>query len=115
MISFGIFPFSWQSNVSAGTKLFGNYPIGGGNALTVNTTAKSFIADISNLTFGIYFIHIFIMRYILWHCDFIQSIESYILQTAVITVLTFVFSMLCCYIISMIPGAQYIIGYKRAR
>ena len=70
------------------------------------------ITELSKMTFGIYLIHIFIMRYVLWHCDFILSIENYYLQTAVIIVLTFVLSALCTYLIGLLPKSQYIVGYK---
>lgn len=70
------------------------------------------ITELSKMTFGIYLIHIFIMRYVLWHCDFILSIENYYLQTAVIIALTFVLSALCTYLIGLLPKSQYIIGYK---
>ena len=70
------------------------------------------IIELSKMTFGIYLVHIFIMRYVLWHCDFILSIENYYLQTAVIIVLTFVLSVLCTYLIGLLPKSQYIIGYK---
>lgn len=71
-----------------------------------------FITELSKMTFGIYLVHIFIMRYILWHCDFILNIENYYLQIATIIVLTFVLSALCTYLIGLLPKSQYIIGYK---
>lgn len=64
------------------------------------------------MTFGIYLVHIFIMRNILWHNNFILSINNYYLQTAVIIILTFILSAICTYLISLLPKAQYIIGYK---
>ena len=70
------------------------------------------ITQISNLSFGIYLIHIFIMRYLLWEWSFIQSIDSYVLQTVVIGVLTFVISTISCYFISLLPFAKYLIGYQ---
>lgn len=70
------------------------------------------ITELSKMTFGIYLIHIFIMRYVLWRSDFILSIENYYLQTAVIIVLTFVLSALCTYLIGLLPKSKYIIGYK---
>lgn len=71
-----------------------------------------FITKLSKMTFGIYLIHIFIMRYILWRCDFILNINNYYLQTATIIVLTFVLSALCTYLIGLLPKSQYLIGYK---
>lgn len=74
--------------------------------------ASRFITELSKMTFGLYLVHIFIMRYVLWRSDFILSIENYYLQTAVIIVLTFVLSALCTYLIGLLPKSQYIIGYK---
>lgn len=70
------------------------------------------ITLLSNLSFGIYLIHIFIMRYLLWNWSFIWSIDSYVLQTVVIGTQTFVSSVVCCYLISLLPGTKYIIGWK---
>lgn len=71
-----------------------------------------FISELSKMTFGIYLVHIFIMRYILWRCDFILNISNYYLQTAATIMLTFVLSVLCTYLIGLFPKSQYIVGYK---
>lgn len=71
-----------------------------------------FIVLISNLSFGIYLIHIFVMRYILWRMDIIQNINSYIAQTIIVIIATFVGSLILCSVIARLPYAQYIIGYK---
>ena len=73
------------------------------------------ITELSKMTFGIYLVHIFIMRYVLWRCDFILNIDNYYLQTATIIVLTFVLSVLCTYLIGLLPKSQYIIGYISLR
>lgn len=70
------------------------------------------MTKISNLSFGIYLTHIFIMRYVLWKCDFIINIDSYIIQTIVIIILTFIGSLGLSYLIAKLPKAEYIIGYK---
>lgn len=70
------------------------------------------LTKLSNLSFGIYLSHLFIMRTLLWNWDFIQNINSFFLQTLAIIVLTFIGSALLSYLISLLPGAQYIIGYK---
>lgn len=77
-------------------------------------TVRNFITRLSNLSFGIYLTHIFVMRHILWHCDFILSINSYILQTLATALLTFAASASFCFIVSFLPKAQYIIGYRRS-
>ena len=83
--------------------------------LKFSSQVETVLTQISNLSFGIYLIHIFIMRYILWKCDFILNIDSYILQTITIAVLTFIVSTASCYLISQLPFASTIIGYKQPR
>lgn len=71
-----------------------------------------FITELSKMTFGIYLVHVFVMRYVLWRSDFILSIECYYFQTTIIVILTLVLSALCTYLIGLLPKSQYIIGYK---
>lgn len=68
-------------------------------------------STISNLSFGIYLIHIFIMRKLLWNWSIITEIPNYYLQTVIVAVFTFVGSYIVCRIISCIPCSQYVIGY----
>lgn len=83
--------------------------------LKFSNRVETMLTRISNLSFGIYLIHIFIMRYILWECDFIQNMNSSILQTVTIAVLTFVLSTIACYLISWLPFSAYLIGYKSSK
>lgn len=83
--------------------------------LKFSNRIETMFTRISNLSFGIYLIHIFIMRYILWECDFIQNMDSSILQTVTIAVLTFVLSTIACYLISWLPFSAYLIGYKSSQ
>ena len=82
--------------------------------MTVGSRMKpsAVLTKLSNLSFGIYLSHLFIIRTLLWNWDFIRNIDSYYLQTLVIIILTFAGSALLSYLISLLPGAQYIIGYK---
>ena len=66
---------------------------------------------ISNLSFGIYLIHILIMRHWLWRQDWIINITSYPLQSIVIAVLTFALSVFSCRLLSLLPYSKWIIGY----
>lgn len=75
---------------------------------------KSWIPIISNCCFGIYLIHIFIMRNFLWKCDFISSYGS-ILQIVMTVVLTGILSFAIIWCISKLPFAQYIIGFKQKK
>lgn len=70
---------------------------------------------ISNLSFGIYLSHIFIMRYILWKWDVIVSINSYGLQTLIVVILTFIISLLFSWLMAYLPKGDYIVGYKIKR
>ena len=83
--------------------------------LKFSNRVETMLTRISNLSFGIYLIHIFIMRYVLWECDFIQNMDSSILQTVTIAVLTFALSTITCYLISWLPFSSYLIGYKSSK
>lgn len=68
---------------------------------------------ISNLSFGIYLIHIAVMRFFIWELDFIININNYILQWIMVVGLTFIISCSIAYVISLLPFGDYIIGYKK--
>lgn len=72
-----------------------------------------FLTGISNLSFGIYLCHIFVMRELLCHVEWINKIGNYSLQSVVVTILTFVLSIALCYILSRLPFGQWLIGYKK--
>lgn len=74
---------------------------------------RSVLSEVSKLTFGIYLVHIFIMRYLLWKWDFILGIHTYWVQTVTIIIFTFVGSLIITYLISLFPFAKYLIGYQR--
>lgn len=79
----------------------------------ISLKIQSIVIEMSRLSFGIYLVHIFIMRYVLWEWDVIKLIPSYIGQTVAIALLTLLGSVLACSFISLLPKAQYMIGYKR--
>lgn len=66
---------------------------------------------VSDLSFGIYLMHIFVMRTLLWNWSVIQSINNYYLQIFVVVVLTFIGTLVVCLIISKLSFSQYIIGF----
>ncbi|MDO4462507.1 MAG: acyltransferase [Bacteroidia bacterium] len=70
------------------------------------------ITLLSNLAFGVYLVHIFIMRNILWEVDIIKGIENYPVQTILIFAVTSLLSFIVCYFLSLLPFGHYIIGYK---
>lgn len=79
------------------------------NRLNANTGV---LCLISNLSFGIYLVHILVMRYWLWHLEWILGIPNYIIQTIVITVITFIISTAICFILAKLPVGKYLIGYS---
>ena len=70
------------------------------------------IGALSNLTFGIYLIHILIMRECLWKMNWLMEIP-YVAQTVLVACLTFSISAVVCALVSRLPGAQWIIGYRK--
>lgn len=64
----------------------------------------------SNYAFGIYLVHIFIMRDLIRNISFFHQIHG-LLQISSTTVLTFALSWLFCYLISKTKVSKYIIGY----
>ena len=76
---------------------------------------QRFFCTTSNLSFGIYLVHIAIMRKVLWRTEIILNIDNYYVQWLVIVFLTFTLSWVVCYGISLLPFGDYIIGYKKRR
>ena len=77
----------------------------------VNNINSSLITHFSKCSFGIYLVHIFVMRHILWRMDFISDYGS-IAQIIMTVVLTVIISYALVTLISKLPYAEYIIGYK---
>ena len=77
-----------------------------------NSSLHRAIVIVSNCCFGIYLSHILVMRGLLWHWLFLQELEGPT-QIVVTTALTFIGSFLLTRIISHLPGAAYMVGYKR--
>ncbi len=71
------------------------------------------ITNISNLSFGIYLSHIFIMRKCLW--PLLENINNYYLQTFLSFALSFCGAWIFSWLISLLPVGNYIIGYIRSR
>lgn len=67
------------------------------------------LAELSKMSFGIYLVHIFIMRDILWHWSFMASLSVWI-QIPVCSVLTLALSYGVVKLISKLPFSKYIIG-----
>ena len=67
------------------------------------------IEQASKLSFGVYFVHIFILRGVLWHVDMICGLPG-IIQILVLAISTLVISYFVSWLISKLPLSKYIIG-----
>ena len=74
------------------------------------TNLPRFVVELSKLSFGIYLIHILVMRNVLWKTEWMQGMNG-IVQIVVCTILTFIISALISWGISKIKYARTIIGY----
>ena len=74
-------------------------------------THSSWITLLSNCCFGIYLVHIFIMRSILWKCGFISA-NGGVIQIILTILSTSLLSFAVVWCISKLPYAQYTIGFK---
>ena len=81
--------------------------------------ASTVITKLSELSFGIYLVHILVMRNIIWKIPYIDTIAgtgnplSGILQIVFTTVLTIGISAILCYAISKTPLGTYLIGFRK--
>ena len=67
------------------------------------------LAKASKLSFGIYFVHVFILREVLWHVDMICELSG-ITQILVLSFSTLAISYFVSWLISKLPFSKYIIG-----
>lgn len=65
----------------------------------------------SNYAFGVYLMHIFWMRRVVWHWDWVTQQNS-LMQILLTVFLTLVLSIVTTHLISYLPFSKYIIGYK---
>ena len=79
-----------------------------------NFPLHRFIVFVSNCCFGIYLSHILVMRGVLWRWDVLKEMSG-IFQILITTFLTFSGSLLLTWLISYLPGADYVIGFKKRK
>ena len=76
---------------------------------------QRFFEQFSNLSFGIYLVHIFIMGYLLWRSGLLDGVHNYYLQTFLSFAITAVASFVVIWAISFVPKSKYVIGYSRKK
>ena len=67
------------------------------------------VVQLSKLSFGIYLVHILVMRNVLWQISWMQNMNG-IVQIFVCTILTFIISAAVSWCLSKIPYVRAIIG-----
>ena len=80
----------------------------------LSLTVRNVISDFSNCSFGIYLLHIFVMRRIIWNMDIIRFTppsRAIILTFFLTTILSWAFS----HMISRFSIGNFIIGYNRKK
>ncbi len=72
------------------------------------------MVNFSKCSFGIYLVHFFLQRDIIWNVPFVCRFGGYV-QIVLTFVLTTGLSWLLTELISRCPVSEYIIGYKRGK
>ena len=67
------------------------------------------VVQLSKLSFGIYLVHILVMRNVLWQISWMQNMNG-IVQIFVCTILTFIISAAVSWCLSKIPYVRAVIG-----
>lgn len=80
--------------------------------IQISSSVKIFFAHLSNLSFGIYLIHAYILWYCIWPSNLFMGINP-ILYLAITYALTMFISWFISYIISFLPFGKYIIGFQQ--
>lgn len=75
----------------------------------MNERTKNIIVKLSNLCFGIYLIHILVMRNVLWQMEWMQNMNG-ALQIVVCMILTFMISTIISLFVSKIIYLKTVIG-----
>ena len=70
----------------------------------------NWVVELSKLSFGIYLVHILVMRNVLWKTEWMQNMHGFV-QIVVCAILTFTISALISWGISKIKYVRAIIGY----
>lgn len=78
---------------------------------TLSVGEGKILTALSNCTFGVYLMQVFIMRHILWQFDFVMHGLGYIGQILMTWMGTLILSFALTWAISYLPYSEYIIGF----
>lgn len=73
---------------------------------------EKWLVDFSNCSFGIYLVHIFVMRNVLWSCNGMLKVGG-VMQIVLTFLLTVLLSYAVVHVVSYLPGAEFVTGYRR--
>lgn len=80
----------------------------------LNLKHNELIIKISNLTFGIYLIHMALLKFVLWQNNAVMEISNYAIRSFVLDLLAFTISAAIAFIISKTPLSPYLIGISKS-
>ena len=80
--------------------------------IKLSDRAKHLVMAFSNLSFGIYLSHIFIMKHCIWKIPFVINIHQQLLQIFVVSTLTLVLSVALSYLLSLTPLGNAVVGWR---
>ena len=104
-VKFDFYSMLWYLSLPVAMMAFAFYEL----IMQLPNKQMTIASQISQLSFGIYFVHIFIMRKILWNLDVVYSLP-WMVQIPVIVLSTFVLSLFMSWVISRFSFSKYIIG-----
>lgn len=80
------------------------------NGINNNPKIRGLIYSVSTLSFGVYLVHIAVMRFFLWNQNWFTGISNCVLQLVISFGFTFIVSYLIVYLIYKTPASRYVIG-----
>jgi surface polysaccharide O-acyltransferase-like enzyme len=82
---------------------------------SLSVVEAKFLTTLSNCTFGVYLMHVFIMRRLLWQSDFVVYGLGSIGQIIMTWVGTLIISFVLVLTLSYLPYSEYIIGFTNRK
>lgn len=107
-VNYDFYEVLWYLSLPVALMAFCWFALISKSSIFSNHESKAITAT-SRLSFGIYFIHIFLMRSLIWKIDFIQHMSG-LVSIFVIAIFTFVASWGIIWLISKLSFSKYIIG-----
>ena len=75
----------------------------------------NYMTVLSNCSFGMFLMHIFLMRRLIWSLPYFNQSGGGLVQTLLIFITTFALSFVITYMLSFLPFSKWIIAYTHAK